>query len=278
VSAQGKLRQVDQAPIEEADSELSSPGDGRLFSGAASVHLSDVLPSGRARLDTVARWLQDVAADDMRDAGVQRRASWVVRRCALRVHRLPRFGDDIELQTWCSGSGHAWAERRTTVASDGHLLVDATALWVSLDPRTGRPQQITEPFFTIWGTQSRRRVGSRLLHRRQPEGDDRRPFPLRASDFDVLGHVNNAVAWVAVEEALAGRPVDHTEIEYRAPIDPGMDVRLQTVRENASLWCWLVDATGTTFVSARARLAAQPSEPFGRQVSVGTGSGGGGPT
>ena len=69
------------------------PRRGRVFTSGARAGLADCAPSGRIRLDALARWLQDVAYDDVEDAGVAGAAVWVVRRTRLRVARFPRFLD-----------------------------------------------------------------------------------------------------------------------------------------------------------------------------------------
>lgn len=251
---------------------MMAPGEGRRFAAQRRVRLGDVRPTGRARLDAVARWLQDVAADDVSDAGVEDQVAWVVRRTSLLIHARPRYGEPVELATWCSGSGHAWAERRTTVARAGAPAIEAVALWVALDRRTQRPVALADHFFEIWGEQSRRPVRPRLVHPKAPAGaGQERRFELRVADFDVLGHVNNAVAWAAVEEQLeAGDRVAYAEVEYREAIEPGASVRLQTVRENASLACWLLDSQDSALASARVRLSPTPREATERfEATVG---------
>jgi acyl-ACP thioesterase len=52
----------------------------------------------------------------------------------------------------------------------------------------------------------------------------RTPWPLRATDVDLHGHVNNAVYWQAVEDVLRARGTDPrrplvAELDYRDPID-----------------------------------------------------------
>ena len=49
------------------------------------------------------------------------------------------------------------------------------------------------------------------------------PWPVRFTDFDVMDHMNNAIAFVLVEEVLARRrdlraPL-RVEVEYRSSID-----------------------------------------------------------
>ena len=57
------------------------------------------------------------------------------------------------------------------------------------------------------------------------------PWPLRATDVDVHGHVNNAVYWQAVEHVLPSSGVDPgqrlvAELDYRDPIDLGDEIEL----------------------------------------------------
>ena len=94
---------------------LPRPDGVRAFSGPALATISDCAPSGRVRLDALARWLQDVAYADVLDVGLESVALWVVRRTRIRVNRWPRFGERVELTTFCTGLGRMWAERRTDV-------------------------------------------------------------------------------------------------------------------------------------------------------------------
>src|SRR5438270_3406685 len=103
------------------------PADGRVFSESVRPGLADCSPSGRVRLDALARWLQDVAYADVDDAGVASHAVWVVRRARIRVQRFPQFGERVELATFCSGIGRAWAERRTSITGTGQSSGDVEA-------------------------------------------------------------------------------------------------------------------------------------------------------
>jgi acyl-ACP thioesterase len=80
---------------------------------------------------------------------------------------------------------------------------------------------------------------------------------LRATDVDVLNHVNNAASWSAVEDALwrdaPDRRLVRAEMEYRAPVDLGDRVELRTSREPGALACWLM-TDGEVRTSARVTL------------------------
>jgi acyl-ACP thioesterase len=68
------------------------------------------------------------------------------------------------------------------------------------------------------------------------------PWPIRWSDLDVVGHVNNAAYWEAVEEVCHQRGLVPTfaEVEYAGGIDPGDDVALLTAGD--AIWL-VVDGT-----------------------------------
>jgi acyl-ACP thioesterase len=223
---------------------VSCPPGGREIVRERQVCLGDVTAGGRVRLDALARYLQDVAADDVDVAGVE--GSWVMRKMALRVDRPLAFRDAIELRTFCSGTGGRVAERRTTILVDRAPAVEAVAVWVYLDER-GRPAPLEGWFFDLYGTAAAgRRVSGRLRHGPPPATASLRPWALRATDFDVLAHVNNAASWAAVEDelerVLPGRAPIGAEIEYRAAVDPGESVVLRSTLTGNRLACWLTVA------------------------------------
>jgi acyl-ACP thioesterase len=226
----------------------------REFRSARKVRLGDVTASGRLRLDALARYLQDVASDDGVDAGLTG-GRWVVRRIELQLTRLPGFEDEVELVTSCSGVGSRWAQRRT-VMSGPRADVDSNTIWVHLDER-GRPAPLDPRFPSIWG-EGLPHVSARLTLPAAPAGIEARPWPLRISDVDVLGHVNNAIALVAVEEELVrhfpGRRLTLLEAEYRDPLDPDDDVELASSVTVDELSVFLFSGEARQF-SARVRAS-----------------------
>jgi acyl-ACP thioesterase len=233
-------------PVADLDSHefVTLPETGRRVTRYRTVRLSDVTGTGRLRLDSLARYLQDIAGDDVDDAGVV--GAWVLRRVVVALGTLPAFRDEVTLTTFCSGIGSRWAERRTTVQVGGHVRVEAVALWVYVDA-AGRPAPLRDWFVDLYREAAGdRRVSSRLHHQPPPaDGVEIRPWPLRATDIDVLNHVNNAASWSAVEDELARRPASGTlaraEIEYRTAVDLGDRVELHTACSPARMACWLMN-------------------------------------
>ena len=205
------------------------PDRGRRFSASRRVRWGDADVRGRLRLDSVARYLQDVANDDTRDAGHDPAAAWVVRRTEIEVRSPVTVGEQVELTTFCGGLGSRWAERRTSVVGTAGGRIEVAALWVQVDARTGRPTRLDPGFVAAYGEAAGgREVSARLRHDPPPDGGQRRPWPLRSTDFDRFGHVNNAATWEAVEDELdrlAVVPV-RAELEYRDGIGPADAVDL----------------------------------------------------
>jgi acyl-ACP thioesterase len=224
-----------------------------VFTSSARAGLADVSPSGRMRLDALARWIQDVSYGDMDDAGLVGLAVWVIRRMRIKVSRFPRFGEDFKLQTFCSGLGRMWAERRVTIAPErgGESVVEAVTLWVHLDPGGDRPTPLSsEEIETYSRTAGDRRVTARLRHPRPKRVVEERQWRFRYTECDLAGHVNNSAYLEPLEEELLsgeGKEPERLdiELEFRTPAQPGDKLVLRDGR-----WRWIVDG-GETHASIK---------------------------
>ncbi len=234
---------------------VTLPPQGRVFRARDRVRLADVSPAGRARLDALARWLQDAAYDDSRDSGLDGRGVWIVRRLALRVRRFPRLHEEIEVATFCSGAAPLWAERSSLVSAAGEVAAEAVAVWVHLQSDGTRPEPLPEGFHGIYGPSAMgRRVRARLRHPPEPPAEaSARPWHFRAADLDLAGHVNNAVYWEALEDELVAREPAaglEAEIEHRAPAGAGA----ATVLSHGPMR-WITDPAGVVVATLAAQLA-----------------------
>lgn len=225
------------APAPERE-YVPEPSVGRRFSIHSLVRLSDALPSRHWRLDGVARALQDAATEDWEDCGIVTDALWLARRTSFRrVGPWPVIYDRLKLTTFCSGVGAAWAERRTNVYVGDELVIEASSLWVPVDPR-GFPVRIPKTFHEIFGEAlAGRKVSGRVPVTAPPAGAQSRPWPLRRADLDVIGHVNNAAVWQAVAEVFDA-PVASVDVIHHGPVEEGHDVQLVTSKD--AMWL-LVD-------------------------------------
>jgi acyl-ACP thioesterase len=250
------------------------PDRGRVFRKGRRVRLADADPSGRLRLDACARYLQDIGNDDTADSGLDDDVVvWVARRAVIDVHRPPRWQEWVDMATWCGGVGSRWAERRMSMVGDGGGHVEVSTLWVQVDVSTMAPVRVTQQFHDLYGEAAGgRKVSSRLWLGDPPVGAAAEPWPLRAVDFDLIGHVNNAAYWAAVEEqiepgtafahALLGHP-HRAVIEYGPGIDMGAQVELllDETDDHLSVWFTVRDAVqaAATVVPLPEAAAAAPA-------------------
>ncbi len=185
---------------------------------------------GRLRLDAVARYLQDSAIEDVLESGWGMPDHlWFIRRIELEI--LAPFLDDrsVEVVTWCSGVAAIAAGRRWSLAGDAGGRIEVESVWIHLDA-DARPSRIAD-FDVYRAAAAGRRVSTRIDLPDPPAAAGRFPWPLRSTDVDVHGHVNNAVHWQAVEHRLATRGVDlrrplRARLDYGDPLTPGDEVEL----------------------------------------------------
>ena len=237
------------------DTRIAAPVRGRTFSGGRRIRLSDMDRHGRLRLDAVARFLQDIAIEDVQETGWGTPEHlWFVRR--LRVEVLRPFLEDaaVELTTWCSSVAAIAAGRRWSVAGDAGGRIEVDSVWIHLDAHAN-PARI-EDFGVYAEAAGGRPASTRLELPDPPSGGELLPWPLRGTDVDLHGHVNNAVYWQAVEELLPALGVDprlplRAELDYRQPIDLGEDVELAAWDGHVAFLC----GNGVRAVAAAARPA-----------------------
>jgi acyl-ACP thioesterase len=273
--ARGVPAGYERAVLDEALVPL--PEKGRVFRHERTVRFADADAEGRLRLDGVARYLQDLGNDDTADAGEEASSLWVVRRAVVDVVASPRWRDPVRLATWCGGTGSRWAERRMSLVGDDGARIEVATLWIHVDATTMAPARIPDGFVATYGEAAGgRKVSSRRWLDGVDDGAASVAWPLRASDIDLIGHVNNAAYWEAVEEQLLGgrasvRPGAgrhpllaapfRAVLEYGAGIAPDADVTLRVADAPDRLSVWFT-AAGATL--AAATVFPQPGTPQDR--------------
>jgi len=213
------------------------------------------------RPSSSAALVQDLAYEDSHASGVHGRAghAWVVRRAEYRVRRPPHLYERLEVATWCSGVGSHWAERRVTASGAHGSAVDVSTVWVLVDRERGRPARVTDEFLAVYGPSAGdRRVSPRLVLPPPGSNATSRSWPVRAADIDLLGHVNNVVSVVALEDVVpVGAHALAWTVEYGSEI--GRHESLELVQEQVAddaARAWLTVA-GEVRASMQVRWAPQ---------------------
>ena len=206
------------------------PERGRTFTLRRTISFADLDPGGRLRLDAVARLLQDTAIEDVRETGWGAPEHlWFIRRVRIDV-QAPFLGDrEVEVVTWCSGTAAIAAGRRWSLRGDAGGRIEVDSVWIHLGP-DARPARLDG--FDVYAESAEGRTVSSRVSLVPPAAEATRlPWPLRATDVDLHGHVNNAAYWQAVEHRLAPGRLDmrrplRASMDYGEPVDLGDDVAL----------------------------------------------------
>jgi acyl-ACP thioesterase len=247
---------------------VPEPDGGRVYRSQRKIRLADVGVDGRLRLDAMARYMQDVASDDVADADADDESfTWVVRRTVIEI--VSPFAADrvATLSTWASGSGSHWAARRTSIAGDAGGRSEAESLWVLIDRASSRLARLPATFERLYGPSTGgRKVSAKLqLAPEPPRSATEVAWPLRAADIDTLGHANNAVYWAAIESVLAMAPNGtgataaprlRGVVEYRRPVDLTSELVLAIEGGHSEINVWFIDGGETAAVAAVRRLDA----------------------
>jgi acyl-ACP thioesterase len=239
------------------------PTSGRTFTTTRVVSIADANPDGRMEFDAIGRFLQDAGNADTDDANLPELGlAWVARRCVIDIHHHGTSREELQLTTWCSGTGARWAERRTSIRGSQGAHVEAAAIWVHIDAETGRPTKWGEEFANAYlQATGGRQVDSRLRHpKRAPAaGDDgvnTMEFRFRQTDMDAFRHVNNAAYLSILEEALGGNAPPaplRLEIEWRKPSLAGEVLTVVETIGMDGVQQWI-----TADDEVRATIAARP--------------------
>jgi acyl-ACP thioesterase len=210
---------------------VPQPSSGRTYRTSYRIRLSDMDASGRLRLDAIARFLQDAATDDVEETGWGAPEHlWVLR--SVRIDVIVPCLDDhaVDVVTWGSSFSALAAGRRWSLAGDAGGSIEVDSTWIHLGP-DARPARIGEGFDGYAEAAGGRSASTRLTLLPPHPGRSGTSWPLRATDVDLMGHVNNAAYWAAVEHRLAAhrhnlrRPL-RGRLDYRHPIDLEDDVEL----------------------------------------------------
>jgi medium-chain acyl-[acyl-carrier-protein] hydrolase len=185
--------------------------------------------------------------------------SWILNRIAARIHRYPRYGEAVRLETWSSGIRGFKGYREFRLQAGGELVVEASSLWLYVDIGTKSlvrvPRELAAAFPERAGAVFHPDLDKLRLDE-APADSASQEISLRYSDIDSNGHVNNAAYFDYLQTALAltGGPAHptHVELHFVKEIPPALDKVMVRVARRAD--GALASFTSGADCFARARL------------------------
>jgi acyl-CoA thioester hydrolase len=120
-----------------------------IFEIQIRVEPDDIDELGHVNNVVYLQWVQDVAVAHWRHAAPaadQASLLWVVTRHEIDYRRPAFLKDEIILRTWVGEAHRRDFERHTEIvrASSMKTLVRARTLWCPIEPRTGRPTDVSD--------------------------------------------------------------------------------------------------------------------------------------
>ncbi len=108
----------------------------------------DIDELGHVNNTVYVRWVQEMAIAHWRATApvdAQMSLAWVVARHEIDYKHPALPGDEILARTWVGPASRLAFERNTEMyrKSDQRLLAKARTIWVPIDPRTGRPCEVS---------------------------------------------------------------------------------------------------------------------------------------
>ena len=191
------------------NSENSTPTDrSHIHSELFTVRASETAPDEGMHLSALTRLFQEVAGNnakalsfDITDMHAQN-ISWVLYRLQIRIKRLPKWREIIEIRTWPALGDGLKAYRNYEVRdTQGDLMVQSLSYWMVIDLDSRRPTRIPKDILS-------RRFSDRP-HALEPARNRLRAFDPNEAEkeitmrsyayhLDMNNHVNNThyVDWM----------------------------------------------------------------------------------
>ncbi len=158
---------------------------------------------------------------------------WLLSSWQIVVDHRPSLYEEVTLATWAYGWRNFFGFRNFTMTDEkGSLAAWANTNWVFTNLTTGHPQKIPQEISDAYGTDPPLPMEIAPRKIALPEdGTQKEPIPVRRSDIDANGHVNNERYAVIAQEFLPdGFDTRQLRAEYREAAHYG-DILYPTIYE-----------------------------------------------
>lgn len=130
--------------------------------------------------------------------------AWVLSSWQIVMNSMPRFMDDVIIETWSYGIKSALGYRNFALLdADRNMLVAANSLWVFIDTDTGKPVKPSEETIRLYGSDPK--IEMDYAPRRITLNESmiqKEPFEVKYYFIDTNNHMNNEKYILAATEYL----------------------------------------------------------------------------
>lgn len=201
----------------------------------------DVDGRGQCKASALLNHLQNAATLAAEDGGFSREtlverygAFWMLARSWYRLARPLRYEDSLTVRTWHRGAKGAIMYRDYDILANGQPVGESVSAWVLADVNSRKLMRLGS-IVEFEGTDGGELCKTMTLAKLRQPGDLRNAErrPMRYSDCDMNGHVNNtryadfACDAVGMERLDRDRYLAEMQIGYLAECRPGEVLTLQ---------------------------------------------------
>ncbi|KAA1248837.1 acyl-[acyl-carrier-protein] thioesterase [Mycobacterium simiae] len=220
------------------------PATGYVYQTGWRLGTTDIDERKRLRLDGVARYIQEVGAEHLADAGLAEvHPHWIVLRTVIDVIEPIELPSDIIFRRWCAALSTRWCAMRVQLEGSAGGRIETEGFWLCVNKDTLTPSRLTDECIARFGstTADHRLKWRPWLAESVRDGSpgtypNDTPFPLRRTDIDPFEHVNNTIYWHGVVEIVGqlAAVADLTAaphravLEYRSPIKLGEPLTIRS--------------------------------------------------
>lgn len=214
----------------------------KIYRRQQQVRSYDIDENLELKLNVIFQWFSEIAWEHAKTLGIGFEELknvdkfWVLNSVNVEINKLPKWQDQLILETWPSGiSGIQYTREFQFYDDKQNILIAASSSWVIIDKNTLRP--ILPPEFSYLDELLKEKATDNLL-KKIPLHKDLKfetEETARYTDIDMHHHVNNAVYVNWIENIMGNilpNKIKRFKIQFSNELKLGDKVSIFTKKEN----------------------------------------------
>lgn len=216
----------------------------KIWEKSVQITWDETSPSGGLSLTGLSLILQRAAVEHAEHLGFgftetsKDNVSWVLFRLNLEIKRLPKWQENVVVQTWPRAIEKMSAFREFVLLSEsGEVLCNATSEWMIIDLTTRRPQKM-DRFKSLEHLNNPTKSFEKQLPKLNSKCRFESIFEVtnRYSDLDMNGHTNarKYFDWLtdAIHELHSEKEISLLQMNYFSECNEGEEIDIQYCTED----------------------------------------------
>lgn len=234
------------------------------------VRYSEISSDKSVDMAQIVNYLQDCSTFESVSVGddlehlEEKKCTWLLAAWQIEVKRYPKMAEEIVISSWHSGHKGVLAHRNFQICDEkGEQIVLADSIWFYFDLERKVPRRIAQEYVDLYGYQAPlcMEVKPRKITLPDVQGIEQDAFPVRKSDLDTNGHVNNAKYIAMALEYGKNCKINKMRADYRKSALYGERIYPVVFHSEDKIYVQLNNKDGDIFVIVE--LEYEPSKQKG---------------